>query len=290
MGSADELLASRDVERPQAACSVSCTIVSVERVSVFECCKDIRPRLSKDKRRVNTTFARVHTLTCHTVHVLRSLRIKHTSHRSRIPRSAPRHPRHCRRSSTACARSAQRARQRWLRAGTCTVTPPPCCATASTQALDRPTNERPRGSPASPDARAVPPTRPARPLPRALAARRACCALLPRPHPCPLPSLPTAQCPQRLSRLRSQLRQRTKSWLPPPQRLKPGPCTRRSQRGIAKVQDTRHARGQPRTHGRRDRFRDAERRPAAMPIESMSTRAIALVTSDRVAGLQDSKR
>jgi hypothetical protein len=191
------LLASRDVERSRAACSVSCTIVSVERVSVFEYCKDIRPRLLKYRRHVNTTFARVHTLTCHTVHVLRSLRIKHTSHRSRIPRSAPRHHRHCRRSIPACARPARRARQRWLRVGTCTVTPPPCCATASTQALDRPTNERPRGSPASPDARAVPPTRPARPLPRALAARRACCALLPRPHPCPLLSLPTADsaCP-----------------------------------------------------------------------------------------------
>jgi hypothetical protein len=197
MGSADELLASRDVERPQAACSVSCTIVSVERVSVFECCKDIRPRLSKDRRRVNTTFARVHTLTCHTVHVLRSLRIKHTSHRSRIPRSAPRHPRHCRRSSTACARPARRARQRWLRAGTCTVTPPPCCAHGRSRA-HIPTDERAAVRLAGVARRTRRAAHPSHtPTAAALAAGRACCALLPRPHPCPLPSLHTADstCP-----------------------------------------------------------------------------------------------
>ena len=197
MGSADELLASRDVERPQAACSVSCTIVSVERVSVFECCKDIRPRLSKDKRRVDTTFAHVHTLTCHTVSVLRSLRIKHTSHRSRIPRSAPSHPRHCRRSSTACARSARRARlggsgrERALPRDLHPAVAPPHKHAIQT------INERGCGSPASPDARATPPTRPVRPLSRALAPRHACCASLPRPGPCPLPSLSTADsaCP-----------------------------------------------------------------------------------------------
>ena len=106
MGSADELLASRDVERPQAACSVSCTIVSVERVSVFEYCKDIRPRLSKDRRHVNTTFARVHTLTCHTVHVQlycavcassTQATIAHTAERTAPPSALP-SQQHCMRT------------------------------------------------------------------------------------------------------------------------------------------------------------------------------------------------
>lgn len=206
MGSADELLASRDVERPQAACSVSCTIVSVERVSVFECCKDIRPRLSKDRRRVNTTFARVHTLTCHTVHVLRSLRIKHTSHRSRIPRSAPRHPRHCRRSSTACARSARRARQRWLRAGTCTVTPPPCCAHGRSRA-HIPTDERAAVRLSGVARRTRHAAHPSH-APTAASPGRSPRLLRLAAAPSPLPTALAAHCPQRLSRLRAQLLRR----------------------------------------------------------------------------------
>ena len=206
MGSADELLASRDVERPQAACSVSCTIVSVERVSVFECCEDIRPRLSKEKRRVSTTFARVHTLTCHTVHVLRSLRIKHTSHRSRIPRSAPRHHRHCRRSSTACARSARRARQRWLRAGTCTVTPPPCCAHGRSRA-HIPTDERAAVRLSGVARRTRHAAHPSH-APTAASPGRSPRLLRLAAAPSPLPTALAAHCPQRLSRLRAQLLRR----------------------------------------------------------------------------------
>ena len=198
MGSADELLASRDVERPQAACSVSCTIVSVERVSVFECCKDIRPRLSKDRRRVNTTFARVHTLTCHTRYTYCAVCASSIQATDRAYRGA-----HRATLGTAVAAALHAhvlpdargsggsglapALSRHLHA----------VLTGAHEHTFRPTNGRPCGSAASPDARATLPTRPTRPLPRALAARRACCALLPRPHPCPLPSLPTARsaCP-----------------------------------------------------------------------------------------------
>jgi len=70
----------------------------------------------------------------------------------------------------------------------CTVTPPACCATLPTEHDRRPMNRQPRGSPASADTCATPRICPARPLPRALATDCACCASLPRPAPCPLPS------------------------------------------------------------------------------------------------------
>jgi hypothetical protein len=61
----------------------------------------------------------------------------------------------------------------------------------------RPTNERPCGSPASPDARAVPPTRPTRPLPQPwpLAAPAAPCCRALTPAHCPRCTLPTAPVP-----------------------------------------------------------------------------------------------
>ena len=221
---------------------------------MFEYQKDIHARLSKDRRRVNTTFARVHTLTCHTVHVLRSLRIKHTSHRSRIPRSAPRHPRHCRRSSTACARSARRARQRWLRAGTCTVTPPPCCATASTQALDRPTNDRearrrrPTHAPCRPP---VPRAHCREPWPLAAPAAPCCRALTPAHCPrCPLPAAPVP--PARATAAKMKVLAATtaaaETW------FAHGTASARDMQG---TRDTRHARGRPRMHGRRSAQRGA---------------------------------
>ena len=74
---------------------------------------------------------------------------------------------------------------------------PPPAPQAPRRHSIRTTNGPPRGSPASPADRATLPIRPARSLPRALATERACCALLPRPDPCPLPSLHTAgsACP-----------------------------------------------------------------------------------------------
>ena len=64
------------------------------------------------------------------------------------------------------------------------------------------------------------------------------------------------QAALRPSHCRPQLRPSTKSLLLLPLLLKPDACTPHSQRGIAKVRDTRfYARRQPRTHGRRSHLR-----------------------------------
>ena len=161
-------------------------------------CNDIRPRLSKDRRRVNTTFARVHTLTCHTRYTYCAVCASSIQATDRAYRGAHRatlgtvvaaalHAHVLPNARGSGGSGLAPALSRHLHA----------VLTGAHEHTFRPTNGRPCGSAASPDARATLPTRPTRPLPRALAARRACCALLPRPHPCPLPSLPTARsaCP-----------------------------------------------------------------------------------------------
>ena len=108
--------------------------------------------------------------------------------------------------------------------------------------------------------------------------------------PWPLPTALAGDCPQRLARMRAQLAYQTKPPTPPPLPLTPGSCEAHSQRGLARVRGIQGTRAGERKSTADDRIRDAERRPAAMPTESISTLSIALVTADREAHLLDLKR
>jgi hypothetical protein len=91
----------------------------------------------------------------------------------------------------------------------------------------RPTNGRPKGSPASINACAKPLSCPARSLSRALATDCACCASLPRPDPCPLPSQHRLNSAA-VSHSDATAAKKKEIWLPPLQLLKSGACTRHS--------------------------------------------------------------
>ena len=180
--------ASRDVERARAACIVPCILMSVELISMVEYLKGIRPRLSESyKTHLSDIRARAYYEHV-TRHVLRMMRNKYTSHQSRMPSTAPHRLCHNSRSSAGCARlpnarcsdgtGLAQALPRHLHPASRCLSTPHC----------RPTNDPACGSPSSSRAAAKPPSCPARPLRRALAADCAFRASLPRPHPCPLPS------------------------------------------------------------------------------------------------------
>ena len=128
-----------------------------------------------------------------------------------------------------------------------------------------PTNARLRRSLASPDARATLPIRPARPLPRALAAHSACDASPPRSRRDPgvLMRMQHCACPTDGCKPRPL----AKSLLQLPLLLKPAACTQHSQRGIAKVRGIQGTRAGDRGRAADDRIRDAMCRLAAMPTE-----------------------
>jgi hypothetical protein len=132
-----------------------------------------------------------HTITCHTVHEQR--RCATQAHMPSIAHATKRTaaPSHSNRSSTVAARSAHRARLRWLWSYTCTACHFHAALAPANRCTIRLMKARHPRSPASPETRLTLPTRTVRPMPRALAAHRACDASPPRPEHCPLPSLHT---------------------------------------------------------------------------------------------------
>ena len=223
---------------------------------MIEYCKDIHPRLSQKARSSNFVLVEQCVYTydicarfikiCHTVHA--DAQHKRKSHRSRIPCRASLLLRQSCRSSadhargTLCPTRAARVHKR------CHATSMLHWSTAPCQhAHIRHAKRTHTRSLASTAATATLPVRPAHPLPRAPAAPRACDASPPRSRRDRSRASSSAPVP---------LRPSTKSLLLLPLLLKPGACTRHSQRGIAKVRDTRfYARRQPRTHGRRSHLR-----------------------------------
>ena len=148
-------------------------------------------------------------------------------------------------------------------------------------------NRQPRGSPASADTCATPRICPARPLPRALATDCACCASLLRPDPCPLPSQHRLNSACLAFWRNCCIEESSGCHLCCACNLVHAHGT--TSAGYARVRGIQGTRAGDRGCTADGRIGELPRRPAEMPIESMSTPTIALVRSYRDARQQKSR-